>query len=62
MLPMIILLSAIVGAVVGIGLILLRGHDKNIPIPFGPYLAGAGWISLIAGDFLQKIYYGWVMP
>jgi len=62
MLPMIILLSAIVGAVVGIGLILLRGHDKNIPIPFGPYLAGAGWINLIAGDFLQKIYYGWVMP
>jgi leader peptidase (prepilin peptidase)/N-methyltransferase len=62
MLPMIILLSAIVGAIVGIGLILLRGHDRNIPIPFGPYLAGAGWLSLVAGEFLQKTYYGWVIP
>ena len=52
-LPMIILLSSAVGAVVGIGLILFRGRDRNVPIPFGPYLAGAGWLTLIWGDALR---------
>lgn len=46
----IILLSSLVGALVGIGLILLRGRDRNIPIPFGPYLATAGWIALLWGS------------
>ena len=49
MLPLIILLSAFAGAVVGIALIVLRGRDRNIPIPFGPYLAAAGWIALMWG-------------
>jgi leader peptidase (prepilin peptidase)/N-methyltransferase len=49
MLPLIILLSAFTGAVVGIALIVLRGRDRNIPIPFGPYLAAAGWIALMWG-------------
>ncbi|MCX7347882.1 MAG: A24 family peptidase, partial [Alphaproteobacteria bacterium] len=49
MLPLIILLSAATGAVVGIALIVLRGRDRNIPIPFGPYLAAAGWIALMWG-------------
>jgi leader peptidase (prepilin peptidase)/N-methyltransferase len=49
MLPLIILLSAFTGAVVGIVLIALRGRDRNIPIPFGPYLAAAGWIALMWG-------------
>lgn len=49
MLPLIILLSAVTGAVVGIALIVARGRDRNIPIPFGPYLAAAGWIALLWG-------------
>ncbi len=49
MLPLILLLSAFAGAVIGIALILVRGRDRNIPIPFGPYLAAAGWIALLWG-------------
>ena len=56
MLPLIILLSAFTGAVVGIVLIVARGRDKNIPIPFGPYLAAAGWIALMWGDTLVRSY------
>lgn len=56
-LPFIILLSSLVGAVVGITLIVLQGRDKNVPIPFGPYLAGAGWIYLMWGDALTRGYY-----
>lgn len=55
-LPLILLLASLVGAVVGITLILLRGRDRNIPIPFGPYLAAAGWIALIWGDALLAVY------
>jgi leader peptidase (prepilin peptidase) / N-methyltransferase len=56
MLPLIILLSAFTGAVVGILLIVVRGRDRNIPIPFGPYLAAAGWIALMWGDALVSSY------
>jgi leader peptidase (prepilin peptidase) / N-methyltransferase len=56
MLPLIILLSAFTGAVVGIALISVRRHDRNIPIPFGPYLAAAGWIALMWGDELVGSY------
>jgi leader peptidase (prepilin peptidase)/N-methyltransferase len=49
MLPMILLLSAFTGAVVGIALIAIRGRDRNIPLPFGPYLAAAAWIALMWG-------------
>jgi leader peptidase (prepilin peptidase) / N-methyltransferase len=49
MLPLILLLSAFAGAVIGIALILFRGRDRNLPIPFGPYLAAAGWIALLWG-------------
>jgi leader peptidase (prepilin peptidase)/N-methyltransferase len=55
-LPVIILLSSFVGAVVGISLIVFRGRDKNIPIPFGPYIATAGWISMLWGDDLIDLY------
>jgi len=55
-LPIIILLSSVVGAVIGISLILIKGRDKNIPIPFGPYLAIAGWISLIWGEDLFRFW------
>lgn len=56
LLPAIILLSSVVGAVVGISLILVKGRDKNIPIPFGPYLAAAGWIALLWGQDLTDYY------
>lgn len=57
-LPIIILVSSVVGAVIGIGMILIKGKDKNIPIPFGPYLAIAGWITLIWGDKLKQVWLG----
>jgi leader peptidase (prepilin peptidase)/N-methyltransferase len=60
MLPLIIIIASLIGAVVGIGLILLKGHGRNQPIPFGPYLAGAGWIALLWGPPLTSLYIGWV--
>ena len=56
MLPLIILLSAFSGAVIGIALIAVRGRDRNIPIPFGPYLAAAGWIALMWGPQIMSGY------
>ncbi|QFY90090.1 prepilin peptidase [Magnetovirga frankeli] len=53
---LIILLSSVVGAAFGIGLILLRGHDRRTPIPFGPYLAIAGWVTLLWGDEITRNY------
>jgi leader peptidase (prepilin peptidase) / N-methyltransferase len=50
MLPEIILLSSLVGAVCGIALMFVKKRGKEIPIPFGPYLAVAGWLSLLLGD------------
>ncbi len=60
MLPAIILLSSLVGAVVGIGLILIRRHQADKPIPFGPYLAAAGWIALLWGPQLNQTYLNWL--
>jgi leader peptidase (prepilin peptidase)/N-methyltransferase len=56
MLLQIILLSALAGAVIGIGMIVIRGRDRNIPIPFGPYLAIAGWIALMWGHDINQAY------
>jgi len=55
-LPQIMILSAVTGALVGVALIVLRQHDRQVPIPFGPYLAAAGWISLMWGDEINKMY------
>ena len=56
-LPLIILLSSLVGAVVGICLILFKGHGREVPIPFGPYLASAGFLALLWGPALTgKLY------
>lgn len=55
-LPLIILLSAFAGAVVGIALIVIRGRDRNIPMPFGPFLAIAGWVALLWGDQITAQY------
>lgn len=57
-LPLIILLSSVVGAVVGIAGILIQGRDKNLPIPFGPYLAAAGWIAALWGNDIVSWYLG----
>lgn len=56
-LPMIILLSAVVGALVGIALIVFRGRDRQLPIPYGPYLAAAGWIAMLWGDAIVDTYF-----
>ncbi len=61
MLPLIILLSSLVGAVVGVSLILFARHGRNNPIPFGPYLAAAGFIALLWGDGLVARYLGIVL-
>lgn len=55
-LPLIILLAAFSGAVIGILLIALRGRDRDIPIPFGPYLSVAGWIALLWGEQITRAY------
>ena len=56
MLPLIILLSSFVGAVIGMTMIAVFGRDKNIPIPFGPYLAIAGWIVFLWGENIVSLY------
>ncbi len=56
MLPLVILLSSFVGAVIGIGLIVLARRGRNVPIPFGPYLAIAGLIALFYGEQLNRHY------
>lgn len=55
LLPVIILLSAVVGAVTGIAMILFAGHKREAPIPFGPYLAGAGILAMLWGEELNAL-------
>ena len=55
-LPIIILLSSLVGAIIGLSMIIFVKRDHNIPIPFGPYLAAAGWIALLWGNDLNHFY------
>jgi len=56
-LPVVILLSSVVGAAVGILGIMIMGRDKNIPIPFGPYLAAAGFIAALWGNDITAAYF-----
>jgi len=58
MLPLTILLSSLVGAVIGIGLIVFAGRGRSVPIPFGPYLAIAGMIALLHGPALTRAWFG----
>ncbi len=60
-LPLIIILSAGVGAVVGIALILFKNHQRQQPIPFGPYLASAGWIAMLWGEQITAAYLDWAL-
>lgn len=52
----IVLISALAGAVIGSAWLILRGRDRATPIPFGPYLAFAGWIQLLWGPQLIEVY------
>jgi len=56
MLPLIIILSAGAGAILGVAMIALKGRDRTAPIPFGPYLAAAGWIAMLYGSSLVDGY------
>ncbi|WP_417520833.1 prepilin peptidase [Marinobacter sp.] len=58
LLPAIILLSSLVGAVVGISLMVFKKHGREVPIPFGPYLAAAGLLCLWFGAEIQVIWFG----
>jgi len=58
MLPLIVVVASLVGALVGIGLILFAGHERGKPIPFGPYLALGGVIALFWGTGLNTTYWG----
>jgi len=55
-LPLVILLSSLVGAIVGLTLMALKRLDHNNPIPFGPYIAAAGWIAMIWGESITQWY------
>ena len=52
----IVMLSSLIGAIVGGALILFRRHGREVPIPFGPYIAAAGWVWFLAGDRLLAAY------
>ncbi len=56
MLPLVIMLSAFVGAIIGLSFIAIKGKDKSAPIPFGPFLSIAGFIALMWGDTINRTY------
>ena len=60
LLPAIIIISSLVGSFIGISLIIFKQHQREIPIPFGPYLAIAGWIVLLWGPQINQIYLNWI--
>ena len=59
-LPAIIIISSLVGSIIGISLIIFRKHQRETPIPFGPYLAIAGWIVLLWGTEINQSYINWI--
>ena len=58
MLPLVILLSSLVGTLAGVALIVLAKHGRHIPIPFGPYLAGGGLVAMLWGQQITQAYLG----
>lgn len=56
----VVLMSSVIGAVVGLALILIQGRDRATPIPFGPYLAAAGWVQMMYGGDLLGAYLRWM--
>jgi leader peptidase (prepilin peptidase)/N-methyltransferase len=57
-LPVTILLSSVVGALIGISMVIFVKHDRRIPIPFGPYLAGGGLVAMFFGTEITRAYLG----
>ncbi|HET7925192.1 MAG TPA: A24 family peptidase [Rhodanobacteraceae bacterium] len=55
----IVLLSSLIGALVGGTMLALRGQDRSTPIPFGPFIAAAGWVWFVLGDRLGALYQAW---
>lgn len=55
----IIIVSSFLGAIAGIALMIFHKHKKSKPIPFGPYIAIAGWIAIFWGDQLNTLYLNW---
>lgn len=60
LLPAVILLSSLVGAIVGLSLMAFRKHGREVPIPFGPYLAAAGLLALWFGTEIQTMWFGYL--
>ncbi|WP_394172639.1 prepilin peptidase [Thalassotalea litorea] len=58
LLPLLILMASLVGAIIGISLMVFRNHEGSKPIPFGPYLAIAGWITALWGEGIWSWYMG----
>lgn len=56
LLPLVLILSAFAGAVIGLSMIVLTGQSKHKAIPFGPYLSIAAFIALIWGDTINALY------
>ena len=56
LLPVVILLSSLAGAVLGLSMIALKKHNHDKPIPFGPYLAIAGWLAMLWGESMIDFY------
>ena len=59
-LPAIIIISSLVGSIIGISLIIFKNHQREKPIPFGPYLAIAGWLVLLWGTEINQSYINWI--
>jgi leader peptidase (prepilin peptidase)/N-methyltransferase len=59
LLPSVVLISSLVGTVIGISLMVFNNHERQVPIPYGPYLAIAGWIAFIWGDTINQAYLNW---
>ena len=61
LLPLLILMASAVGAIIGISLMVFKNHQREQAIPFGPYLAIAGWITLIWGEGVWAWYLSYLM-
>ncbi|XQW84412.1 prepilin peptidase [Thalassotalea piscium] len=61
LLPLLILMASLVGAIVGLSLMAFKGHQREQAIPFGPYLAVAGWITLLWGEGIWQWYLGFIL-
>jgi leader peptidase (prepilin peptidase)/N-methyltransferase len=61
LLPILILMASLVGAIIGISLMVFKNHQREQAIPFGPYLAIAGWITLLWGEIIWHWYLGFIL-